>query len=176
MLRFKQGRIKSIAAEFEMIKNIEKTDRDQDIFWTNDISYNDRTVNLFEATIEVKGERKQYVFISSIRVTERNVQTLVGVGRSRWKIENQGFNNQKNIRYHIEHANSHNYTAMKNHYLLTQIADILMQLYENGLKVFKTIKKTAKEISSELLEAIRTHRLTDEDIPLLDKPMQIRFI
>jgi hypothetical protein len=176
LLRFKQGRIKSIAAEFEMIKNIEKIDRDQDIFWTNDISYNDRTVNLFEATIEVKGERKQYVFISSIRVTERNVQTLVGVGRSRWKIENQGFNNQKNIRYHIEHANSHNYTAMKNHYLLTQIADILMQLYENGLKVFKTIKKTAKEISSELLEAIRTHRLTDEDIPLLDKPMQIRFI
>ena len=32
----------------------------------------------------------------------------------------------------ITHANSLNYNAMKNHYLITQIADILMQLYENG--------------------------------------------
>lgn len=82
---------------------------------------------------------------------------------------------KKNIRYHIEHANNHNYNAMKNHYLLTQIADILVQLFENGLSIFRLVKKTAKEISSKLLEAIRTRRLTDEDILQIAKPTQVRF-
>jgi len=78
--------------------------------------------------------------------------------------ENEGFNRQKNIRYYIEHANSRDYNAMKNHYLLTQITDVLMQLYENGSKLLKSIKKTVKIISSDLLEAIRSRLLTDEDI------------
>lgn len=79
------------------------------------------------------------------------------------------------MRYHIEHSNSHDYTAMKNHYLITQIADMIMQLYENGIKILKDFKKTAKEISSNLLEAIRTRKITDEDIVKLEKPIQVRF-
>jgi len=64
---------------------------------------------------------------------------------------------------------------MKNHYLLTQIADIVVQLFENGLKIMRKLKKTAKEISSNLLEAIRTRTLTAEDMTMLVKPIQIRF-
>ncbi|MBE3571271.1 MAG: transposase [Bacillales bacterium] len=64
---------------------------------------------------------------------------------------------------------------MKNHYLLVQIADILVQLYLNGAKILKGLKKSAKEKSSDLLEAIRTHILTAEDLLRLGKPMQIRF-
>jgi hypothetical protein len=175
IFRFKEGRIKSIAEEFNAIKEIEEG-KEQDLFWVNDIAYNNRTLNLIEAKIDTEdGKSKQYLFITNIKVTKRNAERLIAAGRSRWKIENQGFNNQKNIRYHIEHANSHNYTAMKNHYLLTQIADILVQLYENGSKILRELKKTAKEISSNLLEAIRTRTLTDEDIALLVKPIQIRF-
>jgi hypothetical protein len=175
IFRFKEGRIKSIAEEFNAIKEIEEG-KEQDLFWVNDIAYNNRTLNLIEAKIDTEdGKSKQYLFITNIKVTKRNAERLIAAGRSRWKIENQGFNNQKNIRYHIEHANSHNYTAMKNHYLLTQIADILVQLYENGSKILRELKKAAKEISSNLLEAIRTRTLTDEDIALLAKPIQIRF-
>lgn len=64
---------------------------------------------------------------------------------------------------------------MKNHHLLTQIADILVQLYENGSKLLKAIKKRIKRISSDLLEAIRSRFLTDEDMIKLDKPIQVRF-
>ena len=175
LLRFKEGRIGSIAAEFNTIKAIEQG-KEQEVFWVNDIAYNDRTVNLIEAKIEPEdGHIKQYLFLTDIKITKRNAPRLIAAGRSRWKIENQGFNNQKNIRYHIEHANSHNYTAMKNHYLLTQITDILVQLYENGFKLLREFKKTAKEISSNLLEAIRTRTLTDEDIAQLGKTIQIRF-
>src|SRR5699024_485723 len=82
---------------------------------------------------------------------------------------------QKNLRYHIEHASSRNYNAMKNHYLLTQITNILMLLHEHGSKILKRIKKTVKEISSNLLEAFRGQTLTDEDIAQLGKPIQMRF-
>ena len=176
LMRFKEGRIRSVAAEFRAIADIEQRKEGEQLYWANDIAYNERSVHLLELNLEIEeGKTQQYLWITSIKITKRNAQRLADVGRSRWKIENEGFNNQKNIRYHIEHASSHNYNAMKNHYLLTQIADILMQLYENGVGLLKDLKKTAKEISSNLLEAIRTRTLTDEDISRLAKPIQVRF-
>jgi hypothetical protein len=175
IFRFKEGRIKSVAEEFNAIKAIEKGKEDN-LLWVNDIIYNKRTVNLIEAKIHTEdGKSKQFLFLTDIKITKRNAERLVIAGRSRWKIENQGFNNQKKIRYHLEHVNSHNYTAMKNHYLLIQITDIMVQLFENGFKILRELKKTAKEISSNLLEAIRTRTLTDEDIKDLVKPIQVRF-
>lgn len=194
MLRFKEGRIKSVAEEFNAIKQLEKEleqgadcssgsldymvdgKKQGEIFWVNDIAYNQRKLNVLECTLKTEDETEQkFTFITDIRISKRNARAVIDTGRNRWKIENQGFNNQKNVRYHIEHANSHNYTAMKNHYLLTQIADILMQLFEKGTKLLKAIKKTAIKISSDLLESFRGHKLTDEDITKLGKPIQIRF-
>jgi len=100
----------------------------------------------------------------------------VSFGRSRWKIENEGFNNQKTKRFNIEHANSLNYNAMKNHYLITQLADILRQLYEKGVDKIRDLKKSIKEISSSLLESFRTRLLTNaEDTLNTGRRMQIRF-
>lgn len=175
IMRFKEGRIKSIADEFNTIKAIEQGE-EQELFWVNEISYKDRKVHLIETkSQDDDGQNKHYLFLTDFKITKRNAQRLIAAGRSRWKIENQGFNNQKNIRYHIEHANSQNYRAMKNHYLLTQITDILMQLYVNGFKLLREFRKTAKEISSNLLEAVRSRTLTDEDIDQLVKTIQIRF-
>lgn len=109
------------------------------------IDYNDRKVNVLECELETKKGRKQYTFITNITITRKNALKIANAGRSRWKIENEGFNKQKNVRYYIEHANSQNYTAMKNHYLLTRITDILIQLFENGAKILKTIKKQQKK-------------------------------
>jgi hypothetical protein len=175
LFRFKEGRIKSVMNEFEELKKIEADECLPDILWVNQISYNERKVNVLECELDTKKGRKQYTFIANLTITKKNAKRLVNAGRSRWKIENEGFNTQKNIRYHIEHAGSKDYTAMKNHYLLTQITDILIQLFENGTKILKTIKKTAKEISSDLLESIRTRPLTDEDIRNTVKPIQVRF-
>ena len=38
---------------------------------------------------------------------------MIMAGRGRWKIENEGFNSQKNGIYNIEHLNSRNSNAMK---------------------------------------------------------------
>lgn len=68
---------------------------------------------------------------------------------------------EKNKKYHIEHANSLNYNAMKNHYLLTQLADILRQLYKKGVNKIRDLNKSIKEISSSLLESFQTRLLTN---------------
>ena len=96
-------------------------------------------------------------------VTGKNAGEFAGAGRGRWQIENEGFNIQKNIRYDIQHANSEDYNAMKCHYLLTQIADILLQLYEKGSPGLREAKKNIKKISSDLLKSFG-ERLTGEDI------------
>lgn len=176
IFRFKEGRIQSIASEFWAVKSLEENDKKASIFWVNDLPYNDRGVNLLEAVIETKDKKKrQFLFITDIKITKKNAERLVQAGRSRWKIENEGFNHQKNGWHDIEHVNCHDYTAMKNHYLLVQIADILVQLYLNGTKILKGLKKSAKEKSSDLLEAIRSRTLTAEDLHHIGKPIQIRF-
>lgn len=113
-----------------------------------------------------KGKDKPVLFqwISSIELTKKNLEEMVQAGRGRWKIENEGFNNQKTGQYRIEHLNSRNSNAMKNHYLLTQIADILMQLYLAWNPLIEEIKQSIKNTSSRLLESFRRQTVTDEDV------------
>jgi ArsR family metal-binding transcriptional regulator len=65
---------------------------------------------------------------------------------------------------------------MKNHYLITQIADIIIQIFENGLTEINILKKSIKEISSKLLDSFCRHILTDEDISHTKKRIQIRLL
>ena len=177
LIRFKEGRIKSVANEFNIIKELEGK-KNEECTWINDIVYNQRMVNLIEAEIkECTEDIKTYTFITNVKITKRNADEIVSFGRSRWKIENEGFNNQKTKKYSIEHANSLNYNAMKNHYLITQLTDILRQLYEKGVNKIRELNKSIKEISSSLLGSFRTHMLTKvEDILSPEKRIQIRFL
>lgn len=51
---------------------------------------------------------------------------------------------------------------MKNHYLMTQISDMVKQLYEWFCLKARAIKKSQKNISSELL-AIFGRQLTEQE-------------
>lgn len=77
-------------------------------------------------------------------MTEKNLEEMVGAARGRWKIENEGFNNQKKGIYVIEHLKSRNSNAVKNHYLLTQVADIIMRIYLAWKPLRKEIKQSIK--------------------------------
>ena len=76
----------------------------------------------------------------------------------------KGLTTRKNGLYRIEHLNSRNSNAMKNHYLLIQISDILMQLYLAWNPYIKELKQTIKNTSSWLLESFRRLTVTDEDV------------
>ena len=58
---------------------------------------------------------------------------------------------------------------MKNHYLLTQIADILMQLYPNWNPLLKETGQSIKNTSSRLMESFRRNTITDEDVLYMQK-------
>lgn len=105
-----------------------------------------------------------YQWITNIELTDRNLEEMIEAGRGRWRIENEGFNNQKNGIYGIEDLNSRDSNAMKNHYLITQIADIVIQLYLSWSPLIKEISQSIKNTSSRLLESFRRHPVTNEDV------------
>ena len=53
-------------------------------------------------------------------------------GRYRWRIENEGFNRQKNSGLNLGHVYSTDPEKWKAYYLLLQVAFILVQLLERG--------------------------------------------
>lgn len=125
----------------------------------------EETANLFCYTYKTEeGQRVTFRWMTDIELTEKNLEEMVNGARGRWKIENEGFNNQKNGIYDIEHLNSRNSNAMKNHYLLTQVADIIMQIYLAWNPLRKEIKQSIKNTSSRLLESFRRQPITDEDV------------
>lgn len=190
LIRYKDGSIPTLAEEYEEIKKMGESEEEivtvETIYkrkpkvkathkmkWVNDLDYTGYKVAVMELEIE-KNEKKwkEFQWITSIRIKGKTAAEFAETGRKRWLIENEGFNIQKNIRYFITHANSLEYNAMKNHYLLTQLADMLLQLYECGVKDIKIIKRTLKDISEGLLECLKKQALTEEDF--VYERMQIR--
>ena len=180
IFRFKEGRTKNIWEEFQKLKvlgnNKIDNEKDKEISWVNKIEYMDDIVNVMDAKLIENTSEKYFSFITNISITKKNVEKILFAGRSRWKIENQGFNNQKRITNNIEHLCSKDYNAMKNHYLLVQMAEILRQLFECGYELIRSLKASIKEISSRLLESFRREFITVEDIIKLNKRIQIRYL
>jgi len=162
----------------------------QDFRWMNDISYVDTerrehilsVLECLETHPDLKGEPKtsRFKWITNLNVKTNNVITLANQGgRLRWKIENEGFNVQKNGGFALEHAYTRNATASKVFYYLMQVAHIVFQLIERGSlfrKAFPSGVGSAKNIAFRLLEAWRNLRLSPDDIrQMLNIRLQIRF-
>lgn len=76
--------------------------------------------------IEVKNNKTtNFHYVTNIEVNNKNIKKIVALGRNRWKIENQGFYNQKHRIFDITHLNSRNDNAMKNHYFFIQMLILL---------------------------------------------------
>ena len=153
----------------------------QDYRWVNDISYvdsKDREHSL--SVIECRenkpgpdGQRQttRFKWVTNFTVKAKHVIPLANEGgRHRWKIENEGFNVQKNGGFALEHAYTYHPTASKVFYFLLQIAHLLAQLIDKGSLFRKAFPKgvgSAKNIAFRLLEAWRNLRLTADQIQRL---------
>jgi hypothetical protein len=162
----------------------------QDFRWENDIAYVDsknieHTVSVIEC-LETKPDSNaqltttRFKWITNFNVTTHKVIALANQGgRLRWKIENEGFNVQKNGGYALEHVYSQDANAGKIFYLLLQMAHLLSQLIEHGSLFRKAFPKgvgSAKNIAFRLLEAWRNLRLSPFDFrQMSDARIQIRF-
>lgn len=97
-----------------------------------------------------------YVWLVSdaLKLGEGTVKELVARGRCRWKIENEGFNTQKNGGYGLEHLYSRDKVSMKVWCALIDVAHIINQLIEKGslikLKAFGSVAAIARRIFEDL--------------------------
>ena len=173
ILRLKEERLKLLGEE---IKGLEKAEEENKriIYWNN-IKYGEvefeKQANVIKYN-EEKGEKAiGFMWITSFNITENNKEELVYYGRQRWKIENEGFNEQKNGTFDIEHIYSKNYNAMKAHYFFIQFAHTIRQLLEKGIKYIKELKMDKKEVSAAITQTL-THTIAN-----LTKhnKMQLRF-
>ena len=152
IIRFKEGAIPSLYNEFETVVAEANESTIKDYEYVTSIDYKEEKVNIIKYTDNKKGT--EFVYITDLSITNKNIEATINLGRRRWKIENEGFNIQKNGTFDIGHLYSKNQIAIKVHYLMIQIAHILRQLLENGISSIKELKLKLKEISQKLKEQL----------------------
>lgn len=159
--------------------------------WIENISYVDtdrrqHTLSVLEC-LETKPDEKgipkttKFKWVTRLPISAKTVAHLANNGgRIRWKVENEGFNVQKNGGYGLEHAYTSNSTSAKIFYFLLQIAHMIAQLLERGSLLRKVIPVgfgSAKNLAFRLLEAWRNAHLTAAQMQALtNRRFQIRLI
>lgn len=142
IITFKEGSAPAVFSDYEQLKAAGaqplqhmRGDARQTYLWVNDIDFSGERVHVLECLeTDAGGKVTRFVWATNIRVEKDNCVELANRGgRLRWKIENEGFNVQKNNGYEMEHAYSENPRALRNFYLLLQVAHIIGQLMEKGL-------------------------------------------
>ncbi|HBY98749.1 MAG TPA: hypothetical protein DEP84_33180 [Chloroflexi bacterium] len=167
----------------------------QDYRWVNDITSVDskdqtHTVGVLEgqeSTPRADGtsQTTRFKWITNFTLRSQGNQKYQAIdlanhgGRIRWKIENAGFNVQKNGGFNLEHASTRDPVASKIFYFLLQIAHLLAQLIEKGSlfrQAFPAGVGSAKNLAFRLLEAWRNRPLSATQIQdMLQIRRQIRF-
>jgi len=94
-------------------------------------------------------------WFTDLEVTADNVAAIVCIGRSRWKIENEQFNIQKNHGYELEHNYGHGQQTLSMvFYLLNLLAFIAHMLLERGDRLYQRCLATTSR--RELWHTLRT--------------------
>ena len=152
IIRFKEGAIPSLYEEFETVVATANESTKANYKYVTKLDYQEEKVNVIKYTEPKK--QTEFVYITDLPITNKNIEESIKLGRKRWKIENEGFNIQKNGTFNIGHLYSKNQVAIKIHYLMIQIAHILRQLLEKGLKGVKELKLKLREISQQIKEQL----------------------
>ena len=188
VLTFKEGRMPAVWDEFRRLlplcpeNALERPLPDgtrQAYRWVSGLEYTDdegrhwrlNALECVETTPE--GEATRFAWVTDLPLVRRTVVEVAEKGgRYRWKIENEGFNRQKNSGLNLCHVYSTDPEKWKAYYYLLQIAFIITQLLERGSllrRLAAAVGKTPlqlfgslKNIARRLLEGLR-YRLWPEE-------------
>ena len=111
---------------------------------------------------------------------DRVIAQIAECGRRRWKIENEGFNTQKNQGYHLHHKFSRrSVDTLHNYYMLLQIAHLINQVVIQSLEVAALLKAHPKLTVKYLWEKLRSMldmcRLSVDRLAENERRCQIRL-
>lgn len=174
IIRFKEGAIPTLYKEFtkisrEIKEGNESTKKDYE--FVSKIEYKEYQINIIKYTETKKDTTAEFVYMTDLPITNKNIEESIILGRKRWKIENLGFNIQKNGTFDIGHLYSKNTIAIKTHYMLIQLAHIIRQLLEKGCIKIKELKLKLKEISLLIKKTLISTRIN----LTVHKKTQLRF-
>ncbi|HZY31008.1 MAG TPA: hypothetical protein VFF86_05130 [Candidatus Methylomirabilis sp.] len=198
---FKEGRLPKAWEEFERLRDLSPEnalrltlpDGTLQLYrWVNGMSYEDsdhrlHAFNALECLETAKGVTTRFAWLTDFPLSPTTVADVaMKGGRSRSRIENEGFNVQKNSLLSLEHPYSMDLEKQKAYYLLLQIAHLILQMLEKGSLLRRLVRKAGqsavdlfgslKNIARRLLEAFRYARLPDEAFaPLAAASIQIRL-
>ena len=169
IVRFKEGSIPTVFQEYETLRKLSGNRRkgtDGNIsYWydfVSDIDYEGHKLNCLEYAED--GKPYPFVFLTNLPLSHRNARETAFLGRRRWKIENEGFNAQKNHGFFLSHLFSRNYQAMKNHYYLIQIGHMIAQIMDAWKALWEDIRQSKEQKHRRILESWKTQRLSDCDL------------
>ena len=104
--------------------------------------------------------------ITNLPISKKNCVEFVERARKRWKIENEGFNNQKNHGYELTHKFSLNSNAIKNHYFLIQIAHAISQIFEKLSSILTELKMAIYEKHDRIIDDFKRIKLNVQEVNL----------
>lgn len=174
ILTFKEGRLKSVWDEVSQLYELEKKNNKIDkpilrdkkgwlyehVMFLNNLEYDKFNINWIEYTkayLASKELEARFVHVTDIQIKIENAFDISKYGRLRWKIENEGFNTQKNGGYKLQHKYARkNLFAMQNYYQLLQIAHLIIQLTEKLQKVKQALAESGRTIRSVWEDLIAT--------------------
>jgi hypothetical protein len=181
VVTFKEGRTPALWREFQALlpecpqNALTRTWGDrrvQEFRWVHQLGYEDSAqrcwkLNALECTeTTADGGQQYFAWLTPLPVGHKTVEAIAQQGgRDRWKVENEGFNRQKNSGLNLEHVYSIDPEKWKAYYLLLQIAFILMQLVERGSllrrlaaelgRPFWKLFGSLKNVARRLLDSVR---------------------
>jgi hypothetical protein len=182
-ITFKKGSLPSLWKDYLSLRRMVPANRQtqwrcgvhQSFAWVEGLEHIDEQkrvhhVNAFQC-IDTNGEgRTRFVWLTNFQITPDNVATLGNSGgRCRWKIENEGFNIQKNGGFNLEHAYGTGERQIKNFYLLLQIAHLILQLMERGSLLGADCKRlfgSLRNLARRLAESVRNRLIPPEALDL----------
>jgi hypothetical protein len=183
-ITFKEGSMPAVWKEYRSLRRLSPSNRKtllgpggvrQSFAWVQDMEHIDEQkrrhrFNVFQC-LERRGEdRTLFAWLTNFDIDADNVATLANRGaRCRWKIENEGFNIQKNGGFNLEHAYSTGETQIKNYYVLLQIAHMILQLMERGSLLGADCKRlfgSLRNLARRLAESIRNRLIPPEALDL----------
>ena len=143
--------------------------------WINGLSYRCHKINFVEYIQFVDQDKplQRHVHLTSLNVSKHNVYQVTQQGRMRWKIENEGFNVQKNQGFGLGHkfARKH-FNTMANYYLLMQIAHMISQLVEKIKSFIAALDQSGRTIKSIVEDIITTFKRELLNLRIVEKYYQ----
>jgi hypothetical protein len=143
--------------------------------WAEGLPIAEFTPNVLFCHEQPEGEEpRQFVWLTNLHLCRHNVEKIANQGgRLRWKIENEGFNVQKNNGYEMQHPYSEHANGFRIFYILLLMAHSITQLILHG-SLIRSLCRTfgsAKNFARRLAESMRNHP-APANLPM---PGQIRF-